>query len=254
MAATGLIASLLGPSSRRLQILALVSLVTAWEVISASGIVYRGVVPSWLAIGAALFGLVGMGAFWFNLSVTLFEIGLALLIGSAVGILAGLLIGSNRLVAAGVEPLINSLASTPKVIFLPLLYLVFGIGVGSKIAIGTLGCFFPVVVGVTAAMLNINPVLVRVGRSFGLTWLQMVRKIYLPSLIEPIGNGLRVAIGVAIGACLIAETRFSFAGLGFMVFDSFNRARFPQVYAVLITIVGLAVAMNALVGRLTTRR
>jgi ABC-type nitrate/sulfonate/bicarbonate transport system permease component len=103
-------------------------------------------------------------------------------------------------------------------------------------------------------MLHINPVLIRVGKSFGLTWRQMVWKIYFPSLIEPIGNGLRIAVGVAIGVCLIAETRFSYAGLGYMVIDSFNRSRFPEVYAVLVVIVALAMAANALVTRIGAGR
>jgi ABC-type nitrate/sulfonate/bicarbonate transport system permease component len=238
---------------KRLQIAALIGFVAAWEIISAVGLVYRGVIPSWLAIGTALFNLLATGPFWSNLAVTLTEIGLALLIGSTAGCLAGLLIGSNRLVAAAVEPLINCVASTPKVVFLPLLYLAFGIGVGSKIAAGSLSCFFPMVIGVTAGMLHINPVYVRVGRSYGLTSLQMAQKVYLPSLMEPIANGLRIAIGVAISVCLIAETRFSYAGLGHMVIDSFNRSRFAQVYAVLVIIIGLAVTLNALVGRVARR-
>jgi ABC-type nitrate/sulfonate/bicarbonate transport system permease component len=82
----------------------------------------------------------------------------------------------------------------------------------------------------------------------------MVWKIYLPSLVEPIGSALRIAIGVAIGACLIAETRFSFAGLGFMVFNAYERSRFAEVYAVLVMIFALAVLANMLVSRLTTRR
>ena len=54
--------------------------------------------------------------------------------------------------------------------------------------------------------------------------------------------------------CLIAETRFSYSGLGHMVIDSFNRSRFPQVYAVLVVIIGLAVSLNGLVVRLARRR
>jgi ABC-type nitrate/sulfonate/bicarbonate transport system permease component len=143
--------------------------------------------------------------------------------------------------------------STPKVIFLPVFYLLFGLGVGSKIAAGALGAFFPVAIGVIAGMLGLSPVLVRVGRSFGLSWWQMTQKIYLPSLLPPILSGLRVSVGIAIGVCLIAETRFSFAGLGFMVSDAFNRARFAEVYAVLVIIVVLSVAANFLFGRLGGR-
>jgi ABC-type nitrate/sulfonate/bicarbonate transport system permease component len=241
-------------SPRRMQLAALVVVLAAWELTSISGLIYRGVLPSWLEIGAALFRLLGTAAFWSNGAVTLFEIGVALVVGCTIGTVTGLIVGSNRLLAASVEPLINCIASTPKVIFLPILYLAFGIGVGSKIAAGSLGCFFPMVIGVTAAMLNMNPTLIRVGRSFGLPWWQMVWKIYFPSLVEPIGNGLRIAVGVAIGVCLIAETRFSYAGLGYMVIDSFNRSRFAQVYAILIVIIALAVAANALVMRIGAGR
>jgi ABC-type nitrate/sulfonate/bicarbonate transport system permease component len=240
-------------SPRRLQLATLATALVAWELISVSGLIYKGVVPSIFAIGAAFVRLMASPQFWSNFSVTLFEITLALLFGSTIGIVVGLLIGASRLLAAAFEPLINCVASTPKVIFLPVLYLIFGIGVGSKIAVGALACFFPMVISVIAAMLQMNPVLVRVGRSFGLPWWRMVQKIYLPSLVEPIGNGLRIAIGVAIAVCLIAETRLSYAGLGYMVIDSFNRSRFPQVYAVLIVIVGLAVLVNAGISRIGRR-
>ena len=240
--------------ARRLQIAALFVFLATWESISASGLLYRGVFPSLLAIAAALLQTVTDAAFWSNAWVTLAEIALALIVGSTLGISAGVVLGSNRFLAAGIEPIIHSLASTPKVVFLPLMYLAFGIGMGSKIAAGALSCFFPMAIGVTAGVLNMNPALVRVGRSFGLSRLQMLSKIYLPLLVEPIASGLRIALGVAIGVCLIAETRFSFAGLGFMVIDLFNRSRFPQVYAVLLLIVGLAVSLNALVNRFGTLR
>jgi ABC-type nitrate/sulfonate/bicarbonate transport system permease component len=240
--------------ARRLQVGTLIVLVALWEILSASGLVYRGVFPSTLVIGAALVRLLGSAHFWFNAGVTLGEIFAALIIGATIGIIVGMLLGSSRLIAAAIEPLINCVASTPKVILLPPLYLAFGIGVGSKIAVGSLACFFPMVIGVTAAMLQMNPVLVRVGRSFGLPWWRMVQKIYLPSLVEPIGNGLRIGIGVAIAVCLIAETRFSYAGLGFLVIDDFNRARFPEVYAVLVVIVALAGTVNAIGSSLGRRR
>lgn len=237
-----------------MQLVALVVAIAAWELASISGLIYRGVLPSWIDIVAALVQMLGSSAFWYNASITLFEIIVALVIGCTIGTVTGLILGSSRLLAASFEPLVNGIASTPKVIFLPILYLAFGVGVGSKIAAGSLGSFFPMVIGVTAAMLNMNPTFIRVGKSFGLSWQQMILKIYFPALVEPIGNGLRIAVGVAIGVCLIAETRFSYAGLGYMVIDSFNRSRFAQVYAVLVVIIALAVAANALVTRIGSRR
>ncbi len=238
---------------RRFQLVALVVLFSAWELASATGIVYRGVIPSWVTIGIALWHLLLSPAFWFNLSVTLSEIVAALMLGSTAGAIAGLLVGSSRLTAATVEPIANALVATPKVVFLPLLYLVFGIGPGSKVAVGALGAFFPMLIGVTVATLRISPVWINVGRSFGLGRVRLARMILLPALIEPILNGLRIGAGVAIGACIIGETRFSYAGLGFMVLDAFNRSRFPQFYAMLVIVVALAVALNAVIGRVHLR-
>ena len=103
-------------------------------------------------------------------------------------------------------------------------------------------------------MRQIDPVLVRVGRSFDLAWWQMAAKIFLPALVEPVGAGLRLGLSGAIGVCLIAEIKFSRRGLGALMIDSYNRSRFAEVYAVLIVIVAIAVAGNRLVDRVGRQR
>ena len=66
-------------------------------------------------------------------------------------------------------------------------------------------------------MRQIDPVLIRVGRSFRLSTWQMVTKIYLPAMREPIVNGVRLGLGVAVIGTLLAETRLSNRGLGFLI-------------------------------------
>ena len=239
---------------RRLQLACAAVALAAWELIPATGLVYRGVFPSTVAIGSALAQLLSMPTFWENLQVTLTEIVIALCIGTTLGIVVGVGIGGSRIVAAAFDPLVNGFASTPKIIFLPIFYLAFGIGMGSKIAVGTLAAFIPIVISVGTAVLHINPTFIRVGRSFGLTRLQMLRKIYLPAVVEPVVNGMRIAAGSAIAVVVISETRFSYAGLGFMVIDAYHRARFAQLYALLVIIVALAVAANALVVRIRAKQ
>lgn len=236
-----------------MQLTALAGAWIGWEILGASGLLYRGVMPSTAVIALALAKLLTSTSFWSNAAVTFFEIAAAVAIGSVAGLLAGITIGRSRYFAAVTEPLVNALASTPKVVFLPIFYLLFGIGSGSKIAVGALGCFLPVAISVIAGMLEINPTFVRVGRSFGLSGWQMAGKIYLPALIEPFANGLRIAVGAAIAVCLIAETRFSYAGLGHLVIDAYDRSRFPEVYAMLVLIVAIATGANALIVRLSRR-
>jgi NitT/TauT family transport system permease protein len=233
----------------RLQVVTLLAIWAFWEAMSNSGLLYEGVVPSLLLIVAALARLVADPQFWFNLSVTGMEISVAFAVGGGAGFVIGLLLGGNRFLGAAFEPYLAALAATPKIIILPIVYLMFGIGPASKIAIGAFACFVPVALSAASGMRQINPVLVRVGRSLDLSRWQMVRKIYLPALLQPVAIGLRIALGAAIAVCLIAEIKFSRIGLGAMVIDSFNRSRFAEVYAVLIVIIVLAIAGNGLIDR-----
>ena len=243
------VTSRLSPA-RRLQFTTLLAVWALWELVGASGLLYHGVMPSMFLVAPALGRLITSTVFWFNLSVTGLEIGLAVGFGAVTGLLVGLLLGGNRFLGAAFEPQLAALAAIPKIILLPILYLMFGIGPASKIAIGAFACFVPVALSTASGMRQISPVLVWVGRSLGLSWWQMTYKIYLPALVEPIATGLRIALGAAIVVCLIAEIKFSRIGLGAMVIDSFNRSRFADVYALLIVLITLAIAGNSLVNRL----
>ena len=239
--------------ARCLQFATLLSIWVLWEFVGASGLLYNGVVPSLFLVFPALGGLITSMEFWFNLSVTGLEIGLAIGFGGVIGVLVGLVLGGNKFLGAAFEPQLAALAATPKIILLPILYLMFGVGPPSKIAIGAFACFVPVALSTASGMRQINPVLVWVGRSLDLSRWQMTRKIYLPALIEPIASGLRIALGAAIVVCLIAEIKFSRIGIGAMVIDSFNRSRFAEVYALLTVLITLAIAGNSLITRLGSR-
>ena len=235
---------------RKLQLTTLVGLLAIWEAIAASGLLYRGVVPSVTAIVTSLATMLCQASFWTNFSVTASEIGLAIAIGGSLGLAVGLILGGNRFLDAAYSPFVIYLASTPKIILLPIIYLMFGIGPASKIVIGSIACFMPIAISTAAGMRQINPTFISVGWSFNLTLIHMIRYIYLPAMVAPIANGLRIALGSAIVVCLVAEIKFSSMGIGQIVIDNFNRSRFAEVYAVLIVITTLAVVGNILIDRL----
>jgi ABC-type nitrate/sulfonate/bicarbonate transport system permease component len=241
-------------SARRLQWATALAAWALWEAVAASGLLYHGVVPSLAAIAAALAWLIVEQHFWLNLAVTGAEIGAAIVIGAAAGLLVGIVLGGNRSIGAAFEPYLTALAPTPKIVILPILYLLVGVGLPSTIAIGAFACFVPLAISTLSGMRQIDPVLVRVGRSFDLSWSQMAGKIFLPALVEPVRAGLRLGLSSAIGVCLIAEIKFSRQGLGAMMIDSYNRSRFAEVYAVLIVIVATAIAGNRLVNRVGRQR
>jgi ABC-type nitrate/sulfonate/bicarbonate transport system permease component len=221
-----------------------------WELLAHSGWLYRDVVPSLLAIGRALFTLLTSGDYYFNLGVTAGEIGAALAIGGLSGVAIGLLLGANRFLAKAYEPYLYYLGPTPKIIFFPVMIMWFGVGVESKIALGALSCFFPVVLSVAAGMRAIDKVLVRVGKSFRADPWQMAMKIYLPAMRHPVINGVRLGLGFALIGTLLAETKLSNKGIGFLIIQAYSIFDMPRMYAMLIVLFVLAIGANALVGRL----
>lgn len=229
-------------------------LLSTWEVVADSGLLFRDVVPSLFMIGRALVHLLIDPIFYSNLSITLIEIASALTIGGLTGLTIGVVLGGNRFLRRAYEPFIYYLGPTPKIIFFPLLILWFGVNAGSKIAMGALSCFFPVAIAASAGMRQIDKTLIRVGRTFRLSGWQMLVKIYLPAMRAPIVNGLRLGLGVATIGTLLAETKLSNRGLGYMVIQTYTTFDMPRMYALLILLFILSIGATALIGRLSAHR
>jgi NitT/TauT family transport system permease protein len=220
------------------------------ELLARSGLLYRDVVPSLVAIGAALVGLLSTADFYWNLGVTAGEVGTALVIGGVSGVVVGLALGASRLLSKAYEPYLYYLGPTPKIIFFPVMIMWFGVGPGSKVAMGAVSCFFPIALSTAAGMRRIDKVLIRVGRSFRANTWQMATKIYLPAMRHPMINGVRLGLGVAIIGTLLAETKLSNRGVGFLIIQAYSLFDMPQMYAMLIVLFVVAIGANALVGRL----
>jgi NitT/TauT family transport system permease protein len=242
-------AVLIGPVAL-VRIAIVLTLLAVWEFLSHSGWLYRDVVPSLLSIARAIVDLLLHQEYYYNLAVTAGEIGLALLIGGGSGLVVGLVLGANRFLSKAFEPYLYYLGPTPKVIFLPICIMWFGVDTPSKIALGTFSCFFPVALSVAAGMRQIDSVLIRVGQSFRASTMQMVLKIYLPAMRHPIINGVRLGFGFALIGVLLAETRMSNKGVGFQIMQADSTFDMPRMYAMLIVLFVLAIGANALIGRL----
>jgi ABC-type nitrate/sulfonate/bicarbonate transport system permease component len=240
--------SLAGPVAR-VRIAIVVVALLAWEGLAASGLVVHDVVPSLGKIGSALWKLVSTAPLYANLGATLYEVVVSLVIGGVSGAIVGLVLGGNRFLSRAFEPYLHYLGPMPKIIFFPIMIMWFGVGGGSKIAMGALSCFFPVALSTAVGMRQIEPVLVRVGRSFRASTAQMVAKIYLPVIRPAMLTGLRLGMGVAFIGVLLAETKLSNRGLGYLVIQRYTTFDMPGMYAILIVVFLLAIAANALLSR-----
>jgi ABC-type nitrate/sulfonate/bicarbonate transport system permease component len=226
-----------------LRVVAILAIWALWEGVAASGLLYKGVVPSSFAIFRALAVLVASADFYTNLAVTLFEVAGALLIGGVAGLVVGLLLGASKFFSRAFEPYVHYLAPTPKIVFLPVLMVMFGVGPASKLALGAISAFFPMALSIAVGVRGVDPVL-----------LQVVRKVYLPALVRPISIGLRLSFGLAMVGCLLSEIALSNKGLGFLAANDYGHFQIPAMYAVLIVVFVLAAAGNAAIVRLIRPR
>ena len=126
---------------------------------------------------------------------------------------------------------------------------------GSKIAMGAISCFFPSVISTASAMRQINCVLVRFGRSFPATTWQMIGKIYLPAMRPPVATGARLGLGLAFIGTLLAETKLSNRGIGYLIIQAYATFDMPRMYALLIVLLSsLPAPMRWSAGRPKTHR
>ena len=233
-----------------LRILIIAAVLVVWEALAASGLLYRDVVPSLLAIGRALVATLRDTAFYFHLGTTAYEIGIAILIGGLSGLAVGIALGGSKFLSRAYEAYLYYLGPCPKIIFFPIMIMWFGVGPGSKIAMGAISCFFPVALNAAGGMREIDKVLIRVGRSFRASTWQMVSKIYLPAMRHPVINGVRLGLGVALIGTLLAETKLSNRGIGFLVIQAYSIFNMPQMYALLIILFVISIGANSLIGRI----
>lgn len=237
----------------RIRIVTIVLIWAAYEGLASSGWFFEGILPSSLTVLAALANAVTQGEFYFHLGVTWTEVLVGFFLGTFIGLATGIIFGSIHFMGRMLNPWVEALAPAPKVIFLPILMLLFGVGMGPKIAMATISAFFPVAIATYAAMSNIRPVYLRVVQTFNASRWQIVRMVYLPALVAPVLTSLRLALGVAYIGALLAEIKLSNMGLGYLIVQHYNFFRIADMYAVLLLTFAMAVVANSLMGWLASR-
>jgi len=222
----------------------LVLTIACWELISYSGLFYKEVFPSITTILSELTILLQTSEFYGHTWVTLFEVGAGLFFAISLGGMTGIIIGSSHVLHRGLDPILVALATTPKIIFFPIIMLLVGIGVESKIAMGALSAYFPICLSTAAGIRSVPQVFIDSAKSFGVSRLQLIRFIYFPAVLPELLTGVRLGLGVCIIGVLLGEIKISNQGLGFMAIEYYNMFNVPALYASLIVIFGMAVVIN----------
>jgi NitT/TauT family transport system permease protein len=208
-------------------------------------------VPSQIA--GTLWEMFASGSVWspLGVSATAFAIGLALAI--AAGLPLGILLGRSKTLDAMFDPFITAFNATPRLVFLPLLMLWFGIGLWSKVAVVFLGALFPLLINTYEGVRNADKLLINVVRSFGANEWDIARLVVVPNALPFIVVGLRLAIGRAVLGVVVSEFFGSQEGLGVVMVRAASSFQVNVVFAGLIIFAALSLAMTGLVKLLEDR-
>ena len=182
-----------------------------------------------------------------NTWVTLQEVLLGLALSVAAGAGGAVAMHLVRPLREAAYPLLVASQAIPIVVLAPLFVLAFDYGIGPKLAIVALICFFPITVNLLDGLRSVDPELLKLMRSLGASRLQTLRKVELPSALPFLFSGLRVAATVSVIGAVFGEWAGADEGLGRLVLLAGNQLQTPRVYAGVVILTLMAVALFALV-------
>jgi len=157
-------------------------------------------------------------------------------LAAVLGIPLGILIGWNRLAARVVDPSIQLLRPVPITAWLPFSIAVFGIYDASALFLIGLGAFYPIVVNTTHGVRDTHLLLLRAARMLGARRLTILVKVVFPSALPAIFTGLRLGIGVAWTAVIVAEMIAVKSGLGYVLWDAYYVGRMDICVATMFSV------------------
>jgi NitT/TauT family transport system permease protein len=190
------------------------------------------------------------GSLLYHASITAIEAFTGFLIGAAVGMAFGVLLGRSRSLADLLNPFIVAFYSLPKIALAPLFIIWFGIGMEMKIVLTATVVFFLVFLNTYTGVRGVSPELIAILRLMGANESHVLRKVVLPSAIVWVFAGLRLSVPYAIIGAIVGEMIAANRGLGFLLTYSSSQFNTAGVFAALVAIIVLSAILNIAVDGL----
>ena len=194
-----------------------IGVLVVWETTAQLGLYKKSLLSYPTAIWRVGVEDITSGVIWPHIQVSLTEFALGFIVSLAIGIPLGLLIGLFRRVDYLLNGLLAGLNATPNVALIPLIILLFGLEIPSKVVVVFLSAFFAVVVTTFTGVQATARRHMEITRSFGGSpWLAF-RTVVLPSTLPYIITGIRIGAGRALVGVVSAEFLSANVGLGFYI-------------------------------------
>ncbi|HEY2257273.1 MAG TPA: aliphatic sulfonate ABC transporter permease SsuC [Variovorax sp.] len=219
-----------------------VGLIVAWHIASSLGWLSTRVLPAPVDVLKAAWRLAASGELWTHVRISAARALGGLAIGGGLGLAFGLLSGSVKFFETLLDSTIQMVRNIPALALIPLVILWFGIDESAKLFLIAVSVFFPIYLNTFHGIRNVDPQLIEMGRTYGLTRWQLYREVILPGALSSILVGLRFSLGLMWVILIVAETISAQSGIGYL---TMNAREFLQTDIVLVGIL-----LYALLGKL----
>jgi NitT/TauT family transport system permease protein len=184
-----------------------------------------------------------------HLGVTLAETMMAFAIGSGLGLGGGLWLALAPMASAILEPYIKAMNAMPRIILAPIFSVWFGLGLGSKVALGVTLVFFIVFFNVYQGVKEVSPVVLANARMLGADARQLLRHVYLPSATSWVFSSLHTSVGLAFVGGVVGEYLGSSQGVGYLILQAEGSFDINTVMAGIVVLTAFALVLDGLVGK-----
>ena len=188
-----------------------------------------------------------------HLGVTLTETLLAFATDSALGLAGGLWLALSPLASALLEPYIKAFNAMPRIILAPIFAVWFGLGMGSKVALGVTLVFFIVFFNVYQGVKEVSPVVLANARMLGASQRQLLRHVYMPSATSWVFSSLHTSVGLAFVGAVVGEYLGSSQGVGYLILQAEGSFDINTVMAGILVLTAFALVLDEAVGQIEKR-
>jgi sulfonate transport system permease protein len=218
-----------------------IGIIAGWQALSLAGLIPQRILPAPTAVIAAGWHVTISGELPRNIWVSFWRAIVGLVIGGGIGFALGLANGLSRRSDQIFDSTLQMIRNIPHLALIPLVILWFGIDEEAKIFLVALGVFFPIYVNTQHGVRTVDPQLIEMGRTYGMSSSALFWRVILPGALPSIFVGLRFALGIMWLTLIVAETISASSGIGYMAMQARE--------FLLVDVVVLSILIYALLGK-----
>jgi sulfonate transport system permease protein len=219
-----------------------IAILLVWQAAASTGFLSTRILPAPTEVLAAGWRMTLSGELLRNIGVSFLRAIIGFAIGGAIGFAFGLANGLSRRSERVFDSTLQMLRNIPHLALIPLVIMWFGIDETAKIFLVVLGVFFPIYINTLHGIRTVDPQLIEMGRTYGMSSSALFWRVILPGALPSIFVGLRYALGIMWLTLIVSETIAASSGIGHMAMQARE--------FLLVDVVVLSIVIYALLGKL----